>query len=449
MCGELAITEPVIIAQAEHGIERTHISHGALSVIDALHEAGFEAFLVGGGVRDLLLGMQPKDFDVATDALPDQVKELFGRSCRLIGRRFRLAHVRIGREIVEVATFRGGPDSPDTDEGEHVSVNGRVVRDNVYGTLEQDAWRRDFSVNCLYYDAQKGDLLDYTGALQDLSTKTLRMIGDPEVRYREDPVRMLRAIRFSAKLGFNLAKDSERGIDNCAELLHDIPPARLYDEALKLFMGGHGLATYELLQRYRLFEFICPETAACIDDIDDEEGLVERFVRQALANTDARIQEGKAVTPAFLFAALLWEPVRRDAAAIEAQGQSAVAAIDSAGVDVLTRQIEHVALPKRFSLVAREIWSLQPRLTQRRGRKSVELVSKPRFRAGYDFLLLRAESGERVAEDAKWWTDYLQADESERAALLEKGQNDSAQNGPRKRRRRRRRRRPRTQVQPA
>ena len=448
MYGEKAITEPTIIAQAEHGIERHHISHGALAVLDALHEAGFEAFLVGGGVRDLLLGLRPKDFDVATDATPDQVKELFARSCRLIGRRFRLAHVRIGREIVEVATFRGGPDSEDDEAGEHMAVNGRVVRDNVYGTLEQDAWRRDFSVNCLYYDAQRGIVLDYTGAADDLEKKSLRMIGDPDVRYREDPVRMLRAIRFAAKLGFSLAKDTERGIGTCAELLHDIPPARLYDETLKLFMSGHALATYELLQRYRLFEFICPETAACMDDIDDDKGLVERFVKQALANTDARIKEDKAVTPAFLFAALLWEPVRRDAAAIEAQGQGAVAAIDSAGVDVLARQVEHVALPRRFSMVAREIWSIQPRLTQRRGRKGAEQMSKPRFRAGYDFLLLRAEAGEDVSQHAEWWTAYQAADESQRVAMLEKGNGDQPSPGGKKRRRRRRRR-PKSQAQPA
>ena len=419
--GVRTITEPTIIPQAEHGISREHISAGALRVLDTLQEAGYKAYLVGGGVRDLLLKLNPKDFDIATEAHPEQVKELFGRSCRLIGRRFRLAHVRMGREIVEVATFRGVSESDDGGDAQRVNVNGRIVRDNVYGTLEEDALRRDFSVNCLYYDAADSTVVDFSGGMADLDARTLRLLGDPDVRYREDPVRMLRAIRFAAKLDFKLARDTERAIDACASLLHDIPPARLYDEAMKLFMAGHALPTYEMLQRYRLFEFICPETAACVDDLEDEEGRVERFLCQALANTDARIREGKPVTPGFLVAALLWEPVKRDAKAIEAQGMSTVQAIDSAGVDVLARQIEHVAMPRRFSLIAREIWNMQPRLTQRRGRRPDELLASPRFRAGYDFLLLRAESGEPVQEDAQWWTRYQDADEGERTGMSERG----------------------------
>jgi len=419
--GVRTITEPTIIPQAEHGISREHISAGALRVLDTLQEAGFKAYLVGGGVRDLLLKLNPKDFDIATQAHPEQVKELFGRSCRLIGRRFRLAHVRMGREIVEVATFRGVSEPDEEGDAQRVNVNGRIVRDNVYGTLEEDALRRDFSVNCLYYDASNSTVIDFSTGMADLEARTLRLLGDPDVRYREDPVRMLRAIRFAAKLDFKLARETERAIDACAGLLHDIPPARLYDEAMKLFMAGHALATYEMLQRYRLFEFICPETAACVDDLDDEEERVERFLRQALANTDARIREGKPVTPGFLVAALLWEPVKRDARAIEAQGMSTVQAIDSAGVDVLARQIEHVAMPRRFSLIAREIWNMQPRLTQRRGRRADELLASPRFRAGYDFLLLRAQSGEPVQEDANWWTHYQQADDSERAKLADRG----------------------------
>jgi poly(A) polymerase len=419
--GVRTITEPTIIPQAEHGISREHISAGALRVLDTLQEAGFKAYLVGGGVRDLLLKLNPKDFDIATQAHPEQVKELFGRSCRLIGRRFRLAHVRMGREIVEVATFRGVSDPDGAGDAQRVNDSGRLLRDNVYGTLEEDAVRRDFSVNCLYYDAADSTVIDFSGGMADLEARTLRMLGDPEVRYREDPVRMLRAIRFAAKLDFKLARETERAIDACAGLLHDIPPARLYDEAMKLFMAGHALATYEMLQRYRLFEFICPETAACVDDLADEEGRVERFLRQALANTDARIREDKPVTPGFLVAALLWEPVKRDAQAIEAQGMSTVQAVDSAGVDVLARQIEHVAMPRRFSLIAREIWTMQPRLTQRRGRRPEELLASPRFRAGYDFLLLRAESGEPVQDDANWWTRYQDADEDERERMSERG----------------------------
>ncbi len=455
------ITTATIIPQAEHGIRREQISAAALKVLDSLHRGGFKAFLVGGGVRDLLLDLHPKDFDVATDALPDEVKELFGRSCRLIGRRFRLAHVRMGREIVEVATFRGASMDDDEEDdseaaasegnAEKVMVNGsgRIVRDNVYGNLEQDAWRRDFTVNALYYNIEDNSLVDYTGGLGDLQERRLRIIGDPMIRYREDPVRMLRALRFAAKLDFSLDRDSEFAIDKCADLLHDIPPARLYDETLKLFMTGYGLKSYEQMQRYRLFEYICPETAACIDDLEDESGLVARFVRQALANTDERIKAGKAVTPAFLFAALLWEPVRRDSKAIEAQGLGAVQAIDSAGLDVLTRQVEQVALPRRYSLVAREIWCLQPRLLVPQNRKAEELMTRPRFRAAYDFLLLRAESGEQLGGVAGWWTKFIDANEEERVQLLEQHTRPASAN-PKKRRKRRRRSRPRqrTQAQP-
>jgi len=408
------------------------------------------------------------------------VKTVFGRNCRLIGRRFRLAHVRFGRETVEVATFRGtsivdeddGADaeseenpvsetiskaatktprnkkSDDKSDSGKVMVNGsgRIVRDNVYGNLEQDAWRRDFTVNCLYYNIEDNSLVDYTGGLKDLQERKLRMIGDPSVRYREDPVRMLRALRFAAKLDFSLERESEIAIDACADLLHDIPPARLYDETLKLFMTGHGLSSYEQMQRYRLFEYICPETAACIDDLEDESGMVARFVKQALTNTDERIQTGKAVNPAFLFAALLWEPVRRDSLAIEAQGLSTVQAIDSAGVDVLTRQIEQVALPRRFSLVAREIWGMQPRLLNPQGRKAEELFAKPRFRAAYDFLLLRAQSGEKVGDMGQWWTKFIDASAEEREQLLEQHSKPAGGN-TKKRRKRRRRSRPRQRQQ--
>jgi len=463
--GVRTITEPTTISKADHGITRDHISAGALRVLDTLQEAGFAAYLVGGGVRDLLLNLNPKDFDIATEASPDQVKELFGRSCRLIGRRFRLAHVRMGREILEVATFRGSPEPDEESSGNRVNDSGRIVRDNVYGTLEEDVWRRDFSVNCLYYSAAKETVLDFVGGMADLHARELRVIGEPEVRYREDPVRMLRAIRFAAKLDFKLEKETDRTIDNCAELLRDIPAARLYDETLKLFMAGHAQASFDMLQRYRLFEFICPETAACVDDTEDEQGLVARFLKQALANTDARIHEGKPVTPAFLFAALLWEPVKRDSKAIEAQGMGAVQAIDSAGLDVLARQVEHVAMPRRFSLIAREIWCMQPRLTDRRSRRADEMVENPRFRAGYDFLLLRGEAGEKVREDGNWWTNFQAADETERAKLLEQsskgggngasgngggGDNSGGQpsSGKKRRRRRRRPRRP-QQAQPA
>lgn len=379
-------------------------------------------------MRDLLLGRVPKDFDVATDATPEQIKALF-RSCRLIGRRFRLAHVRFGREIVEVATFRGSA-SDENEDADHVSVNGRIVRDNVYGTLEQDAWRRDFSVNCLYYNIADFSVVDYTSGMEDLKNRTLRLIGEPEIRYREDPVRTLRALRFAAKLDFKIDAASEGPLARAAEELAAIPPARLFEEVLKLFMEGSALGTYRLLQRYGVFEKLFPETYACLDD--DEAVVANRLVEKALENTDARIAEGKPVTPAFLFAALLWEPMRQDVEANIARGMSTAQAYDLAAADVIARQVEHVAFPRRFSLAAREIWGMQPRLERDRGERAKQLLGRGRFRAAYDFLVLRAEAGEPVDEAAKWWTRFQEADEEQQNAMLEK---------PKRTRKRRRRRR--------
>jgi poly(A) polymerase len=379
-------------------------------------------------VRDLLLDRVPKDFDVATDATPEEIKSLF-RSCRLIGRRFRLAHVRVGREIVEVATFRGSASDEGEDAG-HVSANGRILRDNVYGTLEQDAWRRDFSVNCLYYNIADFSVVDYTTGMKDLKNRTLRLIGEPETRYREDPVRTLRALRFAAKLDFKIDAASEGPLAGAAEDLAAIPPARLFEEVLKLFMEGSALKTYRLLQRYGVFEKLFPETHACLDD--DEAIVANRLVEKALANTDARIAEGKPVTPAFLFAALLWEPMRQDVEANIARGMSIAQAYDLAAADVIARQVEHVAFPKRFSLSAREIWEMQPRLERERGERAKQILGRTRFRAAYDFLVLRAEAGEAVDDAAKWWTRFQALDQEQQNAMLERPKR------PRKRRRRRR-----------
>ena len=380
-------------------------------------------------MRDLLLGRKPKDFDVATGATPDVVRGLF-RSSRLIGRRFRLAHVRMGREIIEVATFRAGFDESAADP-DHVRIDGRIVRDNVYGTLEEDAWRRDFTVNCLYYDHREHALIDFTGGYADLRDRRLRPIGRASERYREDPVRMLRAVRFAGKLGLEIDGEASRLIHDLAPLVEEMPPARLYEEVVKLFMSGEGRGSYELLRRYGLFGHLFPESDACIEA--EPGGVACAMARKALESTDARIGAGRPVTPGFLFAALLWGPVLQDSEACAARGMSTLRAYEAAGADVLDRQIHHVSLPRRFSLFAREVWELQPRLVNRRGRGAAAgLFSHPRFRAAYDFLLLRAEAGEDVAEHAKWWTRHQEAGEDVRRTMPED------RRGPKRRRRRRR-----------
>ncbi|WP_244860153.1 polynucleotide adenylyltransferase PcnB [Nitrosococcus oceani] len=404
----MAIDPPTIIPRSEHVISRANISEPALNVLYRLKKAGFSAYLVGGCVRDLLLGREPKDFDVTTDARPEQIRDLF-RSCRLVGRRFRLAHLRFGREIIETATFRGPPE-------EGLSENGRIVSDNVYGTLEQDAWRRDFSVNALYYNIRDFSVVDYTRGMEDLEAGRLRLIGDPVTRYREDPVRMLRAVRFAAKLGFTLHPDSETPIWELAPSLQEIPSARLFEEILKLFLGGCAVQTFELLRRFNLFRWLFPQTEACLGE--EEQGFPRIFLAQALNNTDARIAAGKPVTPAFLFAALLWEPVRKLTERYQQEGVPEFQAMREAAEAVLANQTNHVALPRRFSLPMREIWYLQPRFAYRRGKRPLRLLQHPRFRAAYDFLLLRAQSGEDQEELCQWWTEFQEMGEKERLRLV-------------------------------
>ncbi len=390
-----------------------------------------------------MLGRKPKDFDVATGATPDVVRKLF-RSSRLIGRRFRLAHVRMGREVIEVATFRAGFDESAGDP-DHVRIDGRIVRDNVYGTLEEDAWRRDFTVNSLYYDHREHVLIDFTGGYADLCDRRLRLIGRAAERYREDPVRMLRAVRFAGKLGFEIDGEASRLIHDLAPLIEDMSPSRLYEEVVKLFMGGEGCGSYELLRYYGLFGHLFPESDACIEA--EPGGVACAMSRKALESTDARIRAGKPVTPGFLFAALLWGPVLQDFEACAARGMSDAQACEAAGTDVIERQIHHVSLPRRFSQVVREIWGLQPRLVNRRGRGAAgRLLAHPRFRAAYDFLLLRAESGEDLAEHAQWWTRFQEAGEDAQRTMPED------RHGPKRRRRRRRGRgipRPESTEQPA
>ena len=395
-----------------------------------LKDAGYDAYLVGGGVRDLLLGREPKDFDVATNATPEQVKATF-RNCRLIGRRFRLAHVHFGREIIEVATFRAA--QPPADAAAQ-SDNGMILRDNVYGTIEEDALRRDFTVNALYYDIRDFSVVDYAGGMQDLQEGVLRLMGDPETRYREDPVRMLRAARFSAKLGFKLHPDTEAPIAGLAGLLADVPSARLFEEVLKLFMGGYGVASFEKLRHHHLFGQLFPDTEAAL--ATEEEGFPHTLVLEGLANTDARVREGKPVTPAFLFAVLLWEPVRLRAMELEqAEGISTIAALNAAASDVIERQLARVSIPRRFSVPMREIWTMQPRFHFTRGKRPKRLAAHPRFRAAYDFLLLRARAGEVEQALADWWTDFQEKGEPPAEAQSEERPRSRRRRGGRRRRR--------------
>ncbi len=405
------------------------INKNALTVINRLTEAGFEAYLVGGCVRDMLLGREPKDFDVVTDAYPEQVKGVF-RNCRLIGRRFRLAHVWFGREIIEVATFRAR--HSDTGEGEGTEEERRV-RDNTYGTQEEDAWRRDFTVNALYFDVQHSSVVDYVGGLEDLDAGVLRLIGDPRTRYREDPVRMLRAVRFASKLGLRLNGETESLLYEMGALLEGMPPARLFEETLKLFMGGAALATFEMLRHYRLFGYLFPQTEVALSR--EEQGFPLMLMHHALRNTDQRLMEGKPVTPAFLFAALLWEPMRQMAEELRAGDMSEIQSIQNAGSEVILRQTRRVSLPRRFSRISREIWQLQPRLFRRTGKQPFRLIQHPRFRAAYDFLLLRREAGEDVGALCDWWTEFQQADDERKNALM------GEVSGPKKKRSRSRRKR--------
>jgi poly(A) polymerase len=427
-----------IIPRAQHSISRKSISPGALRVLYRLHEAGYQAFLVGGAVRDLLLGGHPKDFDIATNATPEQVRAQF-RNCRLIGRRFRLAHVVFGREIVEVATFRG---SSDDGSGDRHSIDGRLVRDNVYGSLEEDAVRRDFTVNALYYDIADFSVRDAVGGMADLEHRVMRLIGDPQLRYREDPVRMLRAARLAAKLRFEIAPETAAPFALLGSLLADAPPARLFDESLKLFLGGYGLASFRALERYGLLQHVFPVTARVL-----AEGTAPHFrslVEQTLAGTDARVREGKPVTPAFLFAAILWEPVCAASQALIDTGMDASSAWTHAVDRVLHEQAQRVAIPRRFTITIEEIWALQSRFAQRTKKRALRLLEHPRFRAAYDFLLLRAGESPELAELAAWWTDaqQLRPDEfAERLGAMPAPSplTDAAPTAKRKRARRRRR----------
>ncbi len=417
-----------IYSRAQHNISRSQISENALKVLYRLQSEGYEAYLVGGCVRDLLLGREPKDFDVVTNADPDQVRKVF-RNCRLIGRRFRLAHVHFGREIIEVATFRG----PGEEQNDNQVLNkeGRLLRDNVYGTIEEDVWRRDFTVNALYYNIRDFSVVDYVGGMTDHQTGTLKLIGDPDMRFREDPVRMLRAVRFAVKLGFKMDPDCEKAMHNDAPLLASIPSARLYDEMIKLFLSGYALQTFEMLRHYGLFQVLFPATETSLST--EENGFPRLLLIKALENSDNRIAEGKTVTAYFLLAAFLWEPVQILAKQKMARGEIEFTAYQDAASEVISRQVKSTAMPRHISMAMREVWSLQPKFNACTGSKPSRLIGHPRFRAGYDFLLLRSETGTVEPELAEWWGKYQNANETEQRKMTQPPRNSAAKNSGRKR----------------
>ena len=469
--------KPHIIARSDHSVSRAHISPNALRVLYRLREAGFQAFLVGGCVRDLLLGLTPKDFDVSTDALPEEVRKLF-RNCRLVGRRFRLAHVFFGRETIEVATFRASsaPSQaeepvPDLDDDEAVAgepeeadepvteqepltrrrdfveqaadthrafdESGRILRDNVYGSIDEDVWRRDFTCNSLYYNIADFSVWDYVNGAADLAAHTLRLIGDPETRYREDPVRMLRAARFEAKLGFSLDPATAAPITSLADLLGGVPPARLFDETLKLFLTGHGARSYEVLRRRGLLSALLPTVDSYA--AANPGNLVEQLLLQGLRNTDDRVAADKPVTPSFLFALLLYGPTARIIEAMPSHLWHDTGAILDACDQAMREAQARIAIPRRFALGVREMFAMQPRLEHPRGRRALRVLEHPRFRASYDLLLLRAQLGLASQEMADWWTrlQEVSSDEREKMADALGGstpRREGARRGPRRRR---------------
>ncbi len=404
------LLNPTLSKTKARGINPKIISPNAIRVLDKLNQAGFESYLVGGGVRDLLLGKAPKDFDIATDATPEEIKGLF-RNARIIGRRFKIVHVRFGREILEVTTFRG---TADNHAQQVTSKDGQLLRDNVYGNLKSDALRRDFTVNALYYEHNSHSIYDYTEGLEDLEKRQLRMIGDAETRYKEDPVRLLRVIRFCAKLGFSIEAQTETPIAHCAPLLANVPAARLFDELLKLLLAGDATSTYQLLLKYHLFEELFPQTHAVFDNDPSYRPMMD----EVMANTDTRLRNDKRVTPAFILAALLWPPMIELKKSFEAHGMHASDAFNEAASTVLRNQIARITIPKRFSIPLRQIWELQWRLPKRHGKRAEQCAEHPKFRAGYDFVILREAAGEDLGQLGQWWTQYQEEDEQGRLNMV-------------------------------
>jgi poly(A) polymerase len=418
---------PKVLSAKQHGIDPELVSANAIRVTQTLQENGYKAFIVGGAVRDLLLGVKPKDFDIATNATPEQVKRLFRRAF-LIGRRFQIVHVMFGQDLLEVTTFRGAA-KDDAQKDEH----GRVLRDNTFGEQHEDAVRRDFTINAMYYDPASQTVLDYHGGVADIRKKILRIIGVPEARYREDPVRMLRVVRFAAKLQFTIDDASRAPIAVMAPLINNVPTARVFDEMLKLLMSGHAMACLQQLRKEGLHHGLMP-----LLDVVLEQPLGEKFVTLALANTDERVRQGKPVSPGFLFASLLWHQVLEKWEAYKAAGEFSIPALHLAADDVLHTQTDSLALQRKIGSDMRDIWAMQPRFEKRIGKTPYKLLEHPRLRAGYDFLLLRCASGEIDADIGEWWTAFINGDGEQREYLLTIKQKKETDTVEKKRRPRRR-----------
>lgn len=412
-----AVTETyngaTIISRDQHTVSRKQISENALKVLYKLKKEGFDAYLVGGCVRDLLLGREPKDFDVVTNALPEQIARLFS-NCRIIGKRFRLAHVIYGRDIIEVATFRksGGETASDA---ARLTKEGRILQDNLYGGIDDDVWRRDFTINALYYNIRDFSIVDYVGGIADHKASLIRLIGNASERFKEDPVRMLRAVRFAVKLGFKLHDDCEREIALNAHLLSGIPAARLHDEVAKLFLTGYGVQTFEMLRHYGLFEVLFPAVEKIL--AHEEAHFPKMMVINALQNSDNRVAENKPVTTYFLFAALLYEPMLQLAKQKMSHGLDETTAHFQAASEILTQQVRRTMIPRHLTLAIREVWNHQAKFEFRVGAKTSKFLAHPRFRAAYDFLMLRAQAGSAPTELAEWWTKYQNVSDSERRKM--------------------------------
>ncbi|PQJ67887.1 polynucleotide adenylyltransferase [Photobacterium angustum] len=440
-----------VYQRQEHSISRKDISENALKVLYRLNKAGYDAYLVGGGVRDLLLDKQPKDFDIATNATPEDIKKLF-RNCRLIGRRFRLAHILFGRDIIEVATFRGHhsdapvqtttpKDSKQKPQISSRSQEGMLLRDNVYGTIEEDAERRDFTINALYYSVKDFTVTDYANGVHDLNNRIVRLMGDPETRYREDPVRMLRAVRFAVKLDMEIDPATAAPIKDLAPLMLDIPSARLFEESLKLLQSGQGLETYRMLREYNLFQQLFPILADHFTE--DNSSQTEKMIEHILASTDKRIAEDKRVNPAFIYAAMLWYPMMIRAEEVSfASGLSFYDAFMVASNDILDDQVRTIAIPRRHTTTVRDIWQQQLRFARRSGKRAFKTMEHPKFRAAYDFLEMRALfEGHDVKELAQWWSEFQNVDRNQRGKMVQ-NLNESGSRRPRRRRPQQRRKKP-------
>lgn len=428
-----------LIPRDQHSISRKNISPAAIKIIKQLEDAGFAAYLVGGGVRDLLLGSSPKDFDVATNAKPEEVKRIF-RSARIVGRRFQIVHVRMGREVIEVTTFRGHHEEASSSR----SQDGMLLRDNVYGTLETDAMRRDFTVNALYYTLKDFSVIDYCNGMEDLKQRTLRIIGDPATRYKEDPVRILRALRFAAKLGFSLEAKTAKPIRELSGLLLNVSDARLFEEVLKLFLGGSATATFNLMREYDLLTHLFPGTDKALKAGDE---LGANLIEQCMINTDKRIRGDKTVTPAFIYAALLWPALQQQYILLSSQ-MTPTQAWGQAAQNVINQQLTRTAVPKRFLIPMREIWDLQQRLPSRLGMRALRTLDHPRFRAAYDFLLMREAAGEALDGLGVWWTNYQTANDEEREQMVKDIGKQGGAKAVSKPRRRRGPRKPKTDAAP-